>query len=123
MSANLFRDDVQRLLMLHPLNGNAPTRCGRGGSCDWVGQNHEHRRHLADLIAAKRDEHDQDRSKTPKHFTELLVEHAPFNMRGGGLACNTCVDGSGRGEFTSTTDWVQHIRAVMAKAGLKVVSS
>lgn len=121
--ADGFATEVETLLQLHREgqeilpNGTQCEPCRRS----WP----EHRRHLGELICAARTKADDQRARTPRVLTEILMTHAPYNNPAQGLViqCPTCVDGQGGGIYSSTLDWARHIEIELARAGLRVTKA
>lgn len=79
------------------------------------------RAHISQLIAEARVEFDNSRRpRQPLDFGVTLALHTPYTLPGGALQCLECLDGSGAGEFATTTDWARHVSDAMTKLGLRV---
>lgn len=76
---------------------------------------------MVNLIDAERHEAEMSRVRpSVKQFAELLAEHAYVSIHPGKLACNTCLDGKGGGEFATTREWAEHVDNALRRAGLRV---
>lgn len=89
--------------------------------CSWTGHELAHRRHVVEMLQYAHDQHVAAQSRSVNAFAKLLAEHVPYyNPARQILLCNECVTNRAGGEFASTTDWAEHIRRLLADAGLRV---